>query len=139
MPIFFATAQKSPRRSGYSTAILAMWAVLLLFALFPAPSWAANSLSRVTGSEGPDFTRLSFTFQEPLESYVLRRDDVDTLVLDFKGVSPGRVPEIPSSPLISRIEFSKSPGGLQAVVKLASVRYELRHFLSRDKYSCVLD
>ncbi|MDR2945267.1 MAG: hypothetical protein LBV79_00765, partial [Candidatus Adiutrix sp.] len=109
-------------------------------ALFPALAAAApNTLLRTAVGDGPDYTRLAFTFKEPLESYAVRRDDADRLVVDFGPAGAALEAELPPHDLVRSVEFKTANGRLTATVSLSALRYELRHFLSRDKYSCVLD
>ena len=133
---------RTPGQMKNIMATAAWWAVLGLIVLFPAALPAApasNTLTQVAIGNGSDYTRLAFTFKNPLESYVVRRDDVDHLVVDFGPAKVEGAPAIPYSDLISGVEFKEDEGRLTAVVQLSTIRYELRHFLSRDKYSCILD
>jgi TolA-binding protein len=103
----------------------------------PAP--AANTLVRVSTSPGPDYTRLAFTFENPLDYYVVRREDVDRLLVDFGQARLAGRPTAAPDELIDGVEFNFEDGRLTARIFLKAMRYELRHFLSRDKYSCILD
>jgi len=118
-------------------------AALLFLILFSASLYAqsssANVLTEVAVGDGPDYIRLAFTFKKPLESYVLRREDVDRLVVDFGPVQRGQAALPPPHELIESLSLEMVEGRLVARIKLASMRFELRHFSSRDKYSCLLD
>lgn len=120
----------------------AWWTLTLWLTLFPAVLSAApppNILTQVAVGDGSDYTRLAFTFKNPLESYMVRRDDVDRLVVDFGPAKTESDLAVPHNELITAVEFKEDDGRLTAIIELASVRHELRHFLSRDKYSLVLD
>ncbi|MDR0881135.1 MAG: tetratricopeptide repeat protein [Candidatus Adiutrix sp.] len=121
---------------------IGLWAAALLFgAVFPLPALAdqANTLTRVAISPGPDYRQLTFTFQNPLETYTVRRDDVDQVVVDFGPAQVARGLAAPPDDLITGLDLALTGGRLRAVVHLASTRYELRYFLSPDGLSCVLD
>ncbi len=117
------------------------WGLAALFCiLFSLPALAAdNQLTQVAIGDGPDYTRLAFTFKDPLESYAVRREDVDRLVVDFGPARLGEVPSVPADPLIKSVDLAVAGGRLTATVSLGSMRYEVRHFTSRDKYTCILD
>lgn len=119
------------------------WTALLFFILFSgsldAQSPSTNVLTEVAIGDGSDYVRLAFTFKKPLESYVVRRDDVDRLVVDFGPVQRGQAALPPPHEFIESVNLEMVEGRLTATVQLASIRFELRHFSSRDKYSCLLD
>ncbi|UQZ89936.1 hypothetical protein C4J81_12240 [Deltaproteobacteria bacterium Smac51] len=114
---------------------------LTVCTLFPAALQAApaNALTRAAIGSGPDYARLVFTFKDPLETYVLRRTDVDKLVIDLGPASFDRSMPMPSHPLIPGVAVSQENGRLIANIDVAPVRYELRHFQSRDQHSLVID
>ena len=60
-------------------------AAALFWAVSSLPSLAApaNTLTQVAISPGPDYSQLTFTFNNPLETYTVRRDDVDQVVVEF--------------------------------------------------------
>ena len=129
----------------------AWWRHALAFSLFallfclwltgPAAVLAQeqNTLSHLSLGNDSDYTRLVFTFQNPLNDYVIRRDDVNRLVLDFGPVQKKDIPPVPQNPTVANVNFSQDEGRLVATVELIPKRYELRHFASRDHFSVVVD
>ena len=99
----------------------------------------ANTLTAISTAAGEDYSRLAFTFQNPLESYVLRRDDVDRLVLDFGPVSVGQLQALPPDPLISNLNLELHEKRLTAVVQVQAIHYSVRHFSSDDRRELFLD
>ena len=70
---------------------------------------------------------------------MVRRDDVNRVVVDFGAMQQGQPQEMPFNELVTMVELIATEGRLTAKVALSSNRYELRHFASRDNFSCVLD
>lgn len=139
-PIFDSARQIS--LSGHVVSAVLLAAAFWLFA-FSAPLQAApdsgNQITRVSLGEADGFSRLAFTFERPLDYYVIRRDDVNRVVVDFGPMRLGKPPEMPFNELVTMVELTMVEGRLTAKVTLSVNRYELRHFASRDRYSCVLD
>ncbi|MGL4209602.1 MAG: tetratricopeptide repeat protein, partial [Candidatus Adiutrix sp.] len=98
-----------------------------------------NTLVRVSTSLGTDYTRMVFTFQNPLDYYVVRRIDVNQLLVDFGPVNLDGRPTITPNDLLNSVEFTSNNGRLNAVINLNTMRYELRHFASRDRFSAIID
>ncbi len=116
--------------------------VALFCVLFTAPvalAAAANVLTGISAADGGDYIRLAFSFENPLEPYVLRRDDVDRLVLDFGPMEVGRLSALPPNPLISNLNLEKHEDRLTAVIQVNAIRYSVRHFVSDDGRSLSLD
>ncbi len=98
-----------------------------------------NQLSDVGLGKSADYTRLVFTFKDPLTSYVVRRDDVDEVIVDFGpalGLSNFAPPQ---NEVVQNISLAEEGGRLVATIQLASNSYEVRHFYSRDRFSAILD
>ena len=117
-----------------------LWlAVTFLFVFSAGQAGAANVLTSLAVGDFDDYSRLTFSFREPVDSYVVRRDDVDRVVVDF-GVMPlPRSSPNPKSYLISQVSLSLVENRLNAIVALSTTQYELRHFVSEDKKSISLD
>ncbi|MDR1043624.1 MAG: tetratricopeptide repeat protein [Candidatus Adiutrix sp.] len=118
-------------------------AALLFLWLSPSPAGAQpvdpNRLISIDLDETPEFTRLNFHFQNPLEAYQLRRDDVDQLLLDLGPAGLSLSLEPPRSPLVAGVDLEEKNGRLQAVVRLTALRYEVRHQTSPDRLSLTVD
>ena len=138
--IFVETVPNGPKRPGFASAISSALAALFFIALLPLSALAAdNTLVRVGLGAGPDYTRLSFTFQEPVESYTLRRDDVDQVVVEFKAARQGRGLTLPQGHLVDKLGLAQGKNDLKAEIQLAALHYEVRHFISNDKLTVALD
>ena len=114
--------------------------IILLVWLCCSSQAHANTLTRVELSEGKDFSRLTFSFKEPLGSYVVRRNNVDSLLVElgpikkaaFKDISEGKN-------LIHSVEMKTVEGDLTALVKMAPIRYEVRHSINKNRNLLVVD
>ncbi|MDR2141674.1 MAG: tetratricopeptide repeat protein, partial [Deltaproteobacteria bacterium] len=100
---------------------------------------APNKLKDIALGTTSDYNRLVFTFENQLQDVILRRNDVNTLYLDFGPAQPGKFVEGPHDNLINTIQLAQDGERLIGVVTLNSNRFEVRHFLSRDRFSCVVD
>jgi TolA-binding protein len=100
---------------------------------------SSNELKDISLGTTPDYDRLVFTFTEPINDVILRRNDVDTLYLDFGEALPGRFPNGPQNDLVRVVQMSLENNRLIGKVILNANRFEVRHFLSRDRFSCVVD
>ncbi len=98
-----------------------------------------NRLKAVTLNQVDGFSRLSFSFTQPLPSYLVRRDDVNRVLVDFGALAESPLPQTPFDALVSQVELAFVQGRLVATVSLAVNRYEMRHFASDDGLACVLD
>ncbi|MDR1084875.1 MAG: tetratricopeptide repeat protein [Deltaproteobacteria bacterium] len=85
------------------------------------------------------YNRLVFTFSGQLPDVILRRDDVNVLHLDFGPVSRGDVQNGPTNDIVGSIRLSTANDHLTADINLHVNKFEVRHFLSRDRYSCIVD
>ncbi|MDR1870346.1 MAG: tetratricopeptide repeat protein [Deltaproteobacteria bacterium] len=115
--------------------------ILALAFLWPFSSLlaATNQLRDIALGSTAEYNRIVFTFSEPLKDVILRRDDVNVLSLDFGQAGPGVYNQGPINDLINSIQISPQNDRLTAQVVLNANRYEVRHFLSRDRFSCVVD
>ncbi|MDR0549829.1 MAG: tetratricopeptide repeat protein [Deltaproteobacteria bacterium] len=115
-------------------------ATLVMVFFWPIICLAApNQLKNIALGGAADYNRLVFTFSEPLNDVILRREDVHSLNLDFGQALPGQFSRGPTNDLIQSINLTKDDDRLIAQVTLRSNRFEVRHFLSRDRFSCVVD
>jgi TolA-binding protein len=119
--------------------MVVVWFLFGLFVFFDPNIAAANELKKVALGTTDDYTRLVFTFQDQVNDVVVRRDDVDTVYLDFGEVGDGGVSTGPTDGLITEVTVQMHGPRLSARVLLSTNRFEVRHFLSRDRFSCVLD
>ncbi len=74
-------------RPGFFRLPYAASLLFILFLIIPrlgqAQTAAPNTLLRAAIGSGPDYARLVFTFQEPLDTYALTRTDVNRLSVDL--------------------------------------------------------
>ncbi|MDR3204130.1 MAG: tetratricopeptide repeat protein [Deltaproteobacteria bacterium] len=120
-----------------ATIVLLYSLFLVLF--FFSSSLEANQLKDVALGSMDEYSRLVFTFQEPIDDVVLRRDDADAFSLDFGRISSGGVKTGPSDDLVRSVSVSQVDNRLEAKVILDTHKFEVRHFLSRDRFSCIVD
>jgi hypothetical protein len=86
-----------------------------------------------------EYSRLVFTFDGHIEDVILRRDDVDSFILDFGRMDTGGHTLGPTDPLVKSVAVEEDGQRLVGRVTLNTNSFEVRHFLSRDTYSCVVD
>jgi tetratricopeptide (TPR) repeat protein len=86
-----------------------------------------------------EYSRLVFTFDDHIQDVILRRDDVDTFLLDFGPMDSGGQTAGPTDALVKSVSIDRDGDRLVARVTLNTNKFEVRHFLSRDTYSCVVD
>jgi tetratricopeptide (TPR) repeat protein len=139
MPLFAALNQSQPQKSKSSPILAAAWLLLAAALFFISSPALANQLKNVSLGSMDEYTRLVFTFDESIDDVVVRRDDVDTVLLDFGNHGDGGVTEGPVDDLITSVSVGKEGQRLTATVILDTVKFEVRHFLSRDRFSCVID
>jgi tetratricopeptide (TPR) repeat protein len=99
----------------------------------------ANTLTNVALGTMDEYSRLVFTFEDRIDDVVLRRDDVDTLFLDFGNIDPGAAGGFPTDSLVRDVQIIQDGPRMTAQVALNSNKFEVRNFLSRDRYSCIVD
>jgi TolA-binding protein len=115
---------------------------LLLFSPFPPGGLRAqegNTLSQVSLGKSGDYTRLVFNFDKAASDVLVRRDDVDSLRIDFGPMALGANVKAPSDDLVTELSFQEDGGRLIASVRLGTNHFESRNFFSRDNFSLVLD
>ncbi|MDR1608592.1 MAG: tetratricopeptide repeat protein, partial [Deltaproteobacteria bacterium] len=122
---------------------IAFFGLALLAMGFFGPAFSqvlpSNQLKDIALGTTPDYDRLVFTFENPLKDVILRREDVDTLYIDFGVAQPGQFINGPKNGLVRSITTKLDQNRLIGEVILNANRFEVRHFLSRDRYSCVVD
>ena len=64
---------------------------------------------------------------------------MDTVFLDFGALGDGGVTAGPVDELVKYVTVGMEGQRLTATVVLDTTKFEVRHFLSRDRYSCVFD
>lgn len=128
---------KLVRPTGPGPIVRAL-AVFLVWAALSAPAWAVE-LKRVALGSMEEYTRLVYTFDHQIDDVMVRRDDVDTVTLDFGEVGSGGVTEGPTDDLVKSVAVSMDGRRLTSTIILDTTKFEVRHFLSRDRYSCVVD
>ncbi|MDR2353053.1 MAG: ATP-binding protein, partial [Deltaproteobacteria bacterium] len=114
---------------------------LLIFGLATPVTWGQdkNILQSASLGQSEEYTRLVFSFKEPLTDVIVRRDDVNSLFLDFGEAQVDPNIPIPHNSLVQDIIFELDGQRLTAHIILATNRFESRDFLSRDNFSLVLD
>ena len=132
-----APGERSPKAAARLLAALSL--VLALGLLAPASPALANALKNVALGTMDEYSRLVFTFEDQIDDVVLRRDDVDTVFLDFGALDSGGVTAGPADSLIKSVSVQMEGPRLTSMVVLGTTKFEVRHFLSRDRYSCVVD
>lgn len=104
-----------------------------------APS-PANMLRNLKLDSHPDYTQLTFYFQNPLNNYVLRRKDLNTLVLDFGAARSDRPAADPGSdPLLAALTLSQNNNNLLAEIKIKTAHYTVRHYPVSNRRGLVLE
>lgn len=141
MPESSSYIRDNSRTAGlsYRSIIWLLWLGVGLCSLLYPGLGLANTLTRVDLSEGDDYARLTFTFAEPLANYVVKRNDVDHLVVNFGPIKMNPLTEILSNDIIRKVGLEKIKDQLVALIQMVPVRYEVRHFTSEDHYSLVVD
>jgi len=153
-----------PRRLVIRTMV---WALSLSFFLLEfGVGWArpepVTSAPLTTGQENPQFTagsadelaelqevrlgtlsdysRLVFTFGRPVESYNVRRGEVDELWFDF---GPGRIKAEGrfsiEDRLIQGLAVREESGRVLARIKVKPTRFSFRHFSAQEGRAVILD
>jgi TolA-binding protein len=116
------------------------FAFFLLFSIcFSASGLSANELAKIALGSMEEYSRLVFTFQDRLDDVILRRDDADSFIIDFGPANPGSVTDAPTDSLVRTVEIGQSGDRLTARVTLNTNKFEVRNFLSRDRFSCIVD
>jgi tetratricopeptide (TPR) repeat protein len=139
------SAQKKAFATGealLSSAPLAcLWLLLCLAALAGplAGRLSANQLRNVALGSMDEYSRLVFSFQDRIGDVILRREDVDTFLMDFGPMDYSGAAAGPRDELVKGVELRLDGGRLVARVTLDTNKFEVRHFLSRDRFSCVVD
>ncbi|MDR2200163.1 MAG: tetratricopeptide repeat protein [Deltaproteobacteria bacterium] len=121
--------------------VLIVLALLFLHSrpLFPQDAGDPNTLNTVALGKSGDYSRLVFTFEKPVYDVVVRRDDVDSVKLDF-GVAKARAGlSSPSDDLVREVLLESEGDRLTAGVRLSTNHFETRDFFSRDNFSLVID
>ncbi|MDR3152788.1 MAG: tetratricopeptide repeat protein [Deltaproteobacteria bacterium] len=103
------------------------------------PSSGPNVLENVSLGHAEGYTRLVFTFRDRLSDVVMRRADSDQLQADFGRAEAAEDAVAPRDEVIQGVEFAKDGENLVASLILATNHFDVRHFLSRDGYSLVVD
>jgi tetratricopeptide (TPR) repeat protein len=87
-----------------------------------------------------EYTRLIFSFSQPVTQYSVRREDVDKLILDF-GPAQAQKSGLTDlrDAMVSAVALDQTSGRLAAKVRLAVTRFKFRHFTSPDRTSVVVD
>jgi TolA-binding protein len=97
------------------------------------------TLQNISLGQNQEYTRLVFTFDKAIPDVIVRRDDADSLLLDFGRAAANEETTIPNDGLVSGVSFRQMGERLVAQLALSTNRFESRHFLSRDQFSLVLD
>ncbi|MDR2367697.1 MAG: tetratricopeptide repeat protein [Deltaproteobacteria bacterium] len=118
--------------------LLLFWLTVPMALLAPT-NLLANSLKNVSLGTMDEYSRLVFTFDDHIEDVILRRDDVDTFVLDFGEIDASGQTAGPTDALVKSVALERDGQRLVARVTLNTNKFEVRHFLSRDTYSCIVD
>jgi len=88
----------------------------------------------------PDYSRLIFLFKKPVDSYMVRRPEVNELWLDF---GPDAIPKEGRyelhDELVQGVALLEQNGRLTARVKVGLSRFSFRHFSTPDRKAVVLD
>ena len=119
-------------------ACLALAALCLLFSS-PAAGQKPNSLEQVAVGDGEGYSRLFFTFREPLGPYTVKSEPGGRVLVDLGSVTLGELGALPQHEVITRLNFETRDARLLAVVQVNMAEYELKHFTGRDRYTLNLD
>jgi len=88
----------------------------------------------------PDYSRLAFSFDQPIESYNVRRGEVDELWFDF---GPGRIKAEGrfsiEDRLVRGVAVRQESGRVLAKVKVKPTRFSFRHFTGQEGRIVILD
>ena len=131
-----------PQRTRPLTAAACLALAALFFcALFPAPAAGQknNSLDQVAVGDGQGYTRLVLTFRAPLGPYTVKSEPGGRVLVDLRDMSLGELGALPRHEVISGINFEAKDGRLLVRVQVNMVKYELKHFTGRDRYTLNLD
>ncbi|MDR2613225.1 MAG: tetratricopeptide repeat protein [Deltaproteobacteria bacterium] len=88
-------------------------------------------------SEG--YARLVFNFRDRLEDVLLRRDDAGQLQADFGPAGKNEGVAAPRDDIVREVDIFQDGPRLLANISLSTNHFEVRHFLSRDGFSLVVD
>jgi TolA-binding protein len=85
------------------------------------------------------FTRIVFTFTGRLDDVVVRRSDAGQIQADFGEAGSSDGLAAPHDALVRDVTLEKDGARLVANVSLTTNHFEVRHFLSRDGFSLIVD
>lgn len=87
-----------------------------------------------------DFSRLIFTFDAPIQSYTVRRAEVDEIWIDFGDISPERQGLLDmTDKVVEGVAITRQEKSLTARIKITRTRFNFRHFTSSDRLDVVID
>jgi TolA-binding protein len=103
------------------------------------PQAGANRLETVSLGRADGFARLAFKFRDTLNDVIVRRSDAGQVQVDFGQAEAAPGLAAPADELVRGVSFAEDGGRLTANVALGVNHFAVRHFLSRDGFSLVLD
>ena len=99
-----------------------------------------QSLTSIQLGTLPRYSRLAFSFSEPVGEFTVKRIEVDQIELDFGSAVPERQGKIDlSDNLVEGAVVYLEEGHLKVRVKLIPKRFRFRHFLTQQDHMVVLD
>jgi TolA-binding protein len=107
--------------------------------LISPPAGERNELEQISLGRAEGYTRLVFTFKGRMEDVVVRRSDAGQIQADFGPSDVASGVAAPSDELVNEVALVQDGGRLVAKVSVASNHFDVRHFLSRDGFSLVVD
>jgi TolA-binding protein len=108
----------------------------------PSPAGAQdglNTLETISLGRSEGFTRVVFSFRDRLDDVVVRRTDAGQIQADFGPASAGPDAAAPPDDLVREVSLGKDGNRLTANLTLATNHFDVRHFLSRNGFSLVID
>ncbi|MDR2725273.1 MAG: tetratricopeptide repeat protein, partial [Candidatus Adiutrix sp.] len=133
--------QTAPQKYRSPAPVYLVLAALFCCALFPgrAAGQRENSLEQVALGDGQGYSRLAFTFREPLGPYTVKTEPGGRLLIDLGPMRMGELGALPRHEVITGLDFETRDGRLLALVRVGLAEYDLKHITGRDRYTLNLD
>jgi TolA-binding protein len=98
-----------------------------------------NVLEQMSLGHADGFTRLVFTFRGKLDDVIVRRSDAGQIQADFGPAGSSVSVSPPRDDLVREVTLDRDGERLVAEIALSTNHFDVRHFLSRDGFSLVVD
>ncbi|MDR2460289.1 MAG: tetratricopeptide repeat protein, partial [Deltaproteobacteria bacterium] len=117
------------------------WLFACLILCLPSLAYgqAVPTLQAVSLGQSDEYSRLVFTFNRQLNDVIVKRDDVNSLRIDFGQAVIEKEPSLPYDDLVTNVSLTTDNQRLVAHVTLGTNHFDSRDFLSRDKFSLIVD